>query len=1261
MSNNCFGTVGRPTAASPAGRSLLVGLLLGGVCLTLLSPLAPAYGQDPPAAIVKEVESFDDTSARVDFVIPSGEGKAPGVTVFYGTQEAGPTQDGWDQKIDVQAPGKGRERYSVILKDLQPERLYSARVCTTDPDSQTEVWSKPVQFRTEATPTPWYVALGIAALVIALIVVPFMVGSSLARMFRMPDYGWKIGLVLCSLACGIAIVVVGWPPKRGIDLSGGVILVYEIDQQEKEKRGRTDTLTKAEMDKVIAAVSKRINPGGVKEVTVRQHGVEQIEIIIPEVDAVEARRTKRKVSQTGSLEFRILANRRNYEDLIKRALEDRGNRLFDPADPSKLQAWWVPVEEKQKQSFEHYMYGDDGRVLPPSSREIAIRESETRGIATYEVLVVKDLFDVTGTYLSSSRAGWDERGQPCVNFTFDSTGGRLFGGLTNANLPDPVSGFRRQLGIILDGYLYSAPGIKSTIYDRGEISGTFTQEEVEDLVSVLNAGSLENALAKEPISEMVTGPTLGQDTIDRGTWAIVISMAVVLIFMLFYYRFAGIVACGALLANLVLILAVMILINAAFTLPGLAGLVLTVGMAVDANVLIFERIREELARGAALRMAIRNGFGRATTTIVDANVTTLITGIVLYWIGTDQVKGFAVTLILGVTLSMYTAIFCSRIVFDVAERRRWISKLSMMRILGGTQIDFLGRRYLFGAASLIVIVIGLVAVGARGKGLLDIDFTGGVSVQVLFNKPQEKIADVRKALEDLLPDLAVSDVQIGDEEALKRFMVNTSQEEERDEKNQVVRSAIEIVQEKIDTVFGDALATNAVTIEDFGPAAEPAEETATAKPAGPDEEARLRKDLPDDSLLAMAGTAPLLLAQADPPDESPPAAEPDSEPAPGEGDSEATAEDTPEETSDEPAEETPAEMPEADADTPAEEADQPAEEKAADEPADEPAEDAAEPTSDQTPKAAEDEPPEDAPEATPQDVPETPAEKTPSGPVDPYAEGTLAVLTFNHPISADTLTGMFEEEFGKDSTPDMQLSSPDQGYREGDGQSYHTWNVKIRLKPDQVRPRVESMQQKLAHTPFFPTSTTIGGKVAGSTRTLAITALVTSLLCIVGYIWIRFQRVVFGLAAVVALVHDVLVTLGVIAISFYLAQIPGVQNALLIDPFKIGLPALAAFLTIIGYSLNDTIVVFDRIREVRGKSPQLTQDMVNTSINQTLARTLLTSLTTLIVVLILYAFGGQGIHGFAFALVIGVLVGTYSSIFVASPVLLWMSRPSGGK
>ena len=216
---------------------------------------------------------------------------------------------------------------------------------------------------------------------------------------------------------------------------------------------------------------------------------------------------------------------------------------------------------------------------------------------------------------------------------------------------------------------------------------------------------------------------------------------------------------------------------------------------------------------------------------------------------------------------------------------------------------------------------------------------------------------------------------------------------------------------------------------------------------------------------------------------------------------------------------------------------------------------------------------------------------------------------------------------------------------------FSKWSVKMPLAAVEADKVMEEIKQSLGSDPVWISSSSVGGRVAGDMIGRALGALFASLLCIIGYIWFRFQRVIYGLAAVAALLHDVLITLGAIAVSYWLADVLGF---LLIDPFKISLTVVAALLTIIGYSLNDTIVVFDRIRETKGKAPNLTGEMVNTSINQTLSRTLLTSVTTFIVVVLLYAFGGEGIHTFAFALVIGVLVGTYSSVFVASPILLWL-------
>ncbi len=285
--------------------------------------------------------------------------------------------------------------------------------------------------------------------------------------------------------------------------------------------------------------------------------------------------------------------------------------------------------------------------------------------------------------------------------------------------------------------------------------------------------------------------------------------------------------------NIVLATALMILIKAAFTLPGLAGFVLTVGMAVDANVLIYERIREETGRGASLRMAIRNGFARAMATNIDSHLTTVFTAVVLYTIGSDQIKGFAVSLILGLAVSLYTAVYVARVILDVAERKRWISRLHMMQFVGETHIDFVRWRGTAIAASSVVIAIGMGAVYLRGADLFDIDFTGGVSVQILL-KPDHRrgIAEVRELVSDLT-DVAVSSVGTAEMKD-REYKIDTS---ERD---------MALVQKKLRDKFGDDLATYTLSYD----AVEPAEAGAGgAAPSGPtipgDEPAKPEDTQPD--------------------------------------------------------------------------------------------------------------------------------------------------------------------------------------------------------------------------------------------------------------------------------------------------------------------------------------------------------------------------------------------------------------------------------
>ncbi len=993
----------------------------------------------------------------------------------------------------------------------------------------------------------------VALVVIAVIVVPFLLGNFLARSMRLPDYGWKIGLVLLAAVGGTLVTTLGWPPKLGIDLAGGVILVYqlaedaEVEDQNSEFEDEAEegpsSARSVDMDKMVAAIRRRVDPAGIKELTIRPYGPRQIEVIIPQVDNDEVDLIKRKISTAGLLEFRVTANETDHQAIIDQALKQPNlQALPNPSDESRTLARWVKLAPEMRSS--------EGLVTRESGGET-------------QVLVVTGKIDVNGGYLRRASPGIDEMGRTSVNFSLNSEGGRLFGILTRQNLPDQATGFQRRIGIVLDDVLLSAPFIQSAITDNGQITNV-APEDVEFLVGILNAGSLPAALEPEPISEQKISPTLGQDTIAQGERSMVIGSALVLLFMLVYYRFAGIVACLVLTLNLVLVIALMITVKAALTLPGMAGLVLTVGMAVDANVLIYERIREELNRGATLKMAIRNGFDRATSTIVDANLTTLIVGIVLYAIGTDQIKGFAVTLILGIVLSMFTAIFCARVVFEVAERRRWISELHMMRLLTRTNFNFVKYYRPAVAVSVIGILIGLSAVVSRGYGILDIDFTGGSSVHILF-KQQQETAYVRSEVGDRLPDATV--VSVGEENL--EFKIDTSLDDR------------DAVQQELQAIFGEKLQTNTVEIGDY---------STIAQLSLPVNDGLARADLPAANILALANF-------------------------------------------------------QADADEPGSDATNEAEASQGSP--------QAELNPDSSNGGSESASGQGSTDASPESSGNTNGSETETAAVDPFSGGTQVVLNFPESIKHDTLVARIRDAFRAVGLPEVRFEVSNEEYTADSGRALGSWTLRMAQDEDKTRRIVRALEEELSRFPVFPSSSKIGGKVAGDTQQQALAALGVSLVGIIMYIWLRFQNLAWGVASVIALVHDVLTILGALALSAYLAPVLGF---LYVDPFKIGLTVIAAFLTVIGYSINDTIVIFDRMREVKGKSKQITEEMVNKSLNQTLSRSIITSLTVFIVVVALYFLGGQAIRAFAFALLIGVITGSYSSVFIAAPLVLWLTK-----
>ncbi len=725
--------------------------------------------------------------------------------------------------------------------------------------------------------------------------------------------------------------------------------------------------------------------------------------------------------------------------------------------------------------------------------------------------------EVTGKYLRQVRPDFDERLQPAVRFEFDSRGAMRFSKLTREHLPEEGDAFKYQLAILLDDLVMSAPVINSEIRESGIIEGGpqgFKQKEVEHLINVLRSGSLPASLDPTPLQEEKVGPTLGDDTIAKGIFAIVISMLVVPFFMVVYYRFAGVVAVIALVVNMILLVGSMAFIQATFSLPGLAGLALTIGMAVDANVLVFERMREEKERGASLAQQIRNGFNRAWITIFDSHVTNFLAAMVLYMVGTEEVKGFALTMMIGMAWNLFTAVFMSRVIFEYWYSKGWLKKITMMKLLDKTNIDFIGPRYYCMAGSLILIVLGLIATGVRGRGMLDIDFTGGTLVTIRLddkdptvkNLPESRRPEfVRQKATSVLPDVTIESLRVGNDRSLTRFNIRTTDQNPDNVKKAILEA------------FGPTLARVDMTFSEARPIAQaaPAADATTPRFAGGRE-----YDL-------LFNTAAF-----------------------------------------------------------------------------------------------------NSSNQTPQQV------------VAAEFVKVLAKAGITNPDSR------FEIAAAPATTGDADSST-------ATAAGVHLI-LRTDLEPDVTKAQLQALKASLADNRdlLFERIENFGGMVAGETKNYALIATVASWLIIIAYLWWRFHSFTYGFAAVLAVVHDVLITLGAIAVSYWVAQIPGVSTALQIDQFKIDLPIVAAFLTLIGFSVNDTIVIFDRIREIKGKTPHLSNKMINDAINQTLSRTILTSFTAWLVVVILFLFGGEGLHGFAFALVVGFMSGTYSTVYIATPILI---------
>ncbi|HXV14710.1 MAG TPA: protein translocase subunit SecD [Candidatus Krumholzibacteria bacterium] len=514
--------------------------------------------------------------------------------------------------------------------------------------------------------------------------------------------------------------------KLGLDLQGGVHLVMEVDDSKLDENARRDV-----MDRAIKIYRNRIDQFGVSEPTIQQQGDKRIIVELPGLEDVE--RAHRILGQTAQLEFRLVRE----PDEMNRVLQalDRNLRgvtvtgsIIDTTgvkasdDTSHVhapgEAPHTPSPSAVDSLLPTLATGEEGNVpLPEASAD---RPFSSYLITMFDGGVVIDdrQMEVVDALLKTEQAKravpsnsaflWGHEARPMQeggdgrilylvekNPTLD--GSSLVDATTRPDPDDPSRlnvGFRlnrhgaivfsrftgenigRRIAIVLDAKVRSAPVVQSKIPSgEGRITGLDSDEEAGDLAIVLRAGALPAPF--EIVEERTVGPSLGRDSVEAGTRAALIGFILTLAFMVMYYKWSGALACTAMVLNLVIEMAILATLHATLTLPGVAGLILTIGMSVDANVLIFERIREELRRGKTVRAAIEAGYDRAFGTILDSNVTTLITAFVLWQFGSGPIRGFATTLSIGILVSMFTALLCTRVVFDLVTTRRHVEKLSV--------------------------------------------------------------------------------------------------------------------------------------------------------------------------------------------------------------------------------------------------------------------------------------------------------------------------------------------------------------------------------------------------------------------------------------------------------------------------------------------------------------------------------------------------------------------------------------------------------
>jgi SecD/SecF fusion protein len=749
------------------------------------------------------------------------------------------------------------------------------------------------------------------------------------------DQGLRKRLLAMTLMLLLVVssIVTIWPPQKkialGLDIQGGTSFLIRLKGGDKE-------VTKGMLDQAVEVIRKRIDTFGVSEPIISPVANDRILVQIPGLDTAKIQEARDQLSRVAKLEFRLV-------------YPDNGDRLRQIDEGKQV----IPPDYR----IETYKLSAEGA---PMTNEFGEAVAGAKEKPREERLLVKKKADLSGDRVSSAGASYERDGW-VVHLRFDSEGAKKFGDITAAHV-------HHRFAIVLDGVIQSAPVIQDAIYGGdAQITGRFTEEEARGLASVL-----QNPL-QTPVSieeERSVSPTLGLDSIRASILAGLVGLAITLVCVAVYYKIPGLIANLALIINLILLVGALTMFHFVLTLPGIAGIILTIGLSVDANVLIYERLREEMALGKSLKVALNTAYEKAFSSIFDANVTTLITAAILFWQATGPVKGFAISLTLGILASLFTALIVGRNCLGWLVDTGRLKRISMLHLISAQNINFLGKGFIACMCSLALLLAGAFAFYQRGERNFGVDFRGG----------------------DLITLSAPGKIDIGQ-----------------------VRGAL--------------------------------------KPIG--------------------------LADAS---------------------------------------------------------------------------------------------------------------------IQESAQVGRSYITIRTPLNT---SDKVEKQ--------VMQTLPSSGFR------------------------IEGSER-------------VGALVGGELAKNSLIALGLGILGILIFVTFRFE-LAFAVGAIVALLHDVLMTVGMFSL---LGR-------------ELTLTMIGAVLTIAGYSINDTIVVYDRIREglASGRRGSI-EEIMNSSINQTLSRTILTSTVTLIPILCLFFFGGAVLRDFSLAIIIGVVVGTYSSIFIASPIVLWWTRARGG-